>query len=145
MRLEALQTEPGMFGSSYAREAAFTDNQWMERVMNPNAACLGLYCDNELIGITGILIDKEQPDLAHLVQSYIRKEYRGQGLSHILYETRLKWARERNIKRIEVGHRAGNLSATATSMRYGFKYIRSEACNWPDGTSGDILYYELRV
>jgi hypothetical protein len=41
MRLEALQKEAGMFG---------------------------LFHNNELIGITGIVIDKEQPDLGYLIQ-----------------------------------------------------------------------------
>lgn len=143
MRLEALQTDASMFGSSYARESAFTDEQWSARVVNPNAACLGLYCNEELIGITGVMIDKEKPEVAQMTQSYIRKAYRGKGLYELLYRTRIAWARERGVACIEVGHRAGNMVVGVVCQRFGFKYIRNETRTWPDGSVGDILYYEL--
>jgi GNAT superfamily N-acetyltransferase len=143
IRLEALLTEPGMFGSNYAREAAFTEEQWLARIINPDAACLGLYCNDELIGITGIMLDKEQQGTAQLTQSYIRKPFRGKGLSGILFETRLEWARERNLKRVEVGNRASNNAAIAANQRFGFRIIRRQPATWPDGGTEDILYYEL--
>jgi RimJ/RimL family protein N-acetyltransferase len=145
MRLEALQNEAGMFGSSYAREAAFTDAQWMERIVNPNSACLGLYYKNELAGITGIITDNEHTGLGHMVQSYIRKPHRGKGLSNILYQARLKWAREHNLNRIQVGHKASNIASKAASLRFGFKYTHSEPRTWPDSSVEDVLYYELKL
>lgn len=145
MRLEALQNEAGMFSSTYVREAAFTDAQWMDRINNPNSACLGLYYNNELIGITGIVRDHEQEGLGHMVQSYIRKGYRGKGLSTLLYKVRLDWAREHKLKRIQVGHKASNLASKAANQRFGFKYTHREACSWPDGSTEDILYYELEL
>jgi GNAT superfamily N-acetyltransferase len=143
MRLEALQTDASMFGSSYARESAFTEEQWLERIINPNAGCMGLYCNDELIGITGVMIDSERPDVAQMTQSYIRKAYRGKGLYEMLYKTRIAWARERKVRCIEVGHRAGNTVVEAACRRFGFKHIRNEARTWPDGLADDILYYEL--
>ena len=145
MRLEALQTEPGMFGSNYAREAGFTDAQWLDRIINPKVACMGLYCDGELIGITGIITDTEQPELGHLVQSYIRKAYRGKGLTNILYKARIDWAQEHGIKRIEVGHRANNAPSIAATLKAGFKYKNSVSNTWPDGSTEDIVYYELAL
>lgn len=143
IRLEALRTEPGMFGSNYLREAAFTQDQWLERINNPDAACLGLYCNNELIGITGIMLDKERPGSAILTQSYIRSSYRKKGLSALLFNARLAWARERNIQRVEVGNRADNIAAIAANQRFGFTYTHNEPHTWPDSTSEDIFYYEL--
>ncbi len=145
MRLEALQNEAGMFGSTYAREAAFSDAQWMERIANPNSACLGLYYKNELIGITGIIRDHEQEDLGHMVQSYIRKAHRGKGLSTLFYKVRLDWAREHKLKRIQVGHKASNMASKAANQGFGFKYTHSEPRIWPDGSTEDILYYELEL
>ena len=53
IRLEALQLEPGMFGSNYAREASFTDQQWLDRINGHNSDCFGLFYGNQLIGVTG--------------------------------------------------------------------------------------------
>ena len=145
IRLEALQNDAGMFGSSYAREAAFTAAQWLERITNKDTACLGLYRNDELIGITGIVKDKEDAGLAHLVQSYIRTEHRGKGLSALFYKERIEWAKEHAIKRIVVGHRVGNEAARAATLRSGFSYTHNEPADWPDGTTADIEYYELEI
>lgn len=37
-RLLSLKTSPMSFGSSYEREIAFTDDVWLSRLTNPNAA-----------------------------------------------------------------------------------------------------------
>ena len=146
MRLEALQTEAGMFGSSHSREAAFADELWRERLANPHAAFFGLYDGNELIGITGILVaDKEKPDTALMVASYIRKAYRGMGLSAMLYAARIAWAKAHGIKRIELAHRASNAASKGANAKFGFKYTRSEAREWLDGGKEDIVYYELKT
>jgi GNAT superfamily N-acetyltransferase len=99
MRLEALKSEPGNFGNSFQFESAFSDQQWLDRVSNPGGACYGLYADGDLIGITSIILtNAENSEEAYMTQSYIRKGYRKQGLSKMLFEERIKWARERNLK-----------------------------------------------
>jgi len=94
MRLEALQLEAGVFGSSYTHEIAFTNEQWLARLKGENIACFGLFYQHELVGITGIVIDWDDKELAHMVQSYIRKAHRGCGLSRLYYDARLQWARK---------------------------------------------------
>ena len=144
MRLEALELEAGMFGSNLARELSFSDEQWMDRITNPVSGCFGLFCGDELIGITGIIIDnKEKPGEAYMTQSYIRKAHRGKGLSRMLYEIRLQWAKEHGIKRLVIGHRENNLVSKAANQRYGFTYSRSESRTWGDGAVMDNLIYEL--
>lgn len=145
LRLEALQQEPGVFSSSYAREIAFTKEQWLDRLNNVSSACFGLYHGDELVGLTGIVIDKLETHLAHMTQSYIRAEYRGKGLSHLLYDARIQWAKEKGIKILRIGHRENNLRSKAANQHYGFKYTYRESINWPDGTVDDSLYYELRI
>jgi hypothetical protein len=83
IRLEALQLEAGVFGSSYAREAAFSDEEWLARLTSSDSVNMGLYHENELIGITGVVVDREDVTRGIMVQSYIRKPYRGNGLSHL--------------------------------------------------------------
>lgn len=99
MRLEALQKEPGNFGNSYDMEAAYPEETWVMRLANPAVACFGLYHENTLIGITAIVVtDKEKPQEAYMTQSYIRKEHRGKGLSQLLYNARINWAKQHGIK-----------------------------------------------
>lgn len=144
MRLEALQQDGGMFCNSYEYESTFLQEQWIARIANPNGACFGLYYGDELIGITGIVVtDEEKPDEADMTQSYIRKIYRGKGLSKLLYEARLEWAKAHQIKCLKIGHRAGNQASKSANQPYGFKYTHSEPHTWPDGKTEDMLYYEL--
>lgn len=144
LRLEALQLEPGMFGSSYALELSFTDEQWIARVNNPGGACFGLYCDGEPVGITGIVArDTDAPGDAYMTQSYIRKLHRGQGLSRLFYRARLQWAAEHHIKRLIISHRESNLASKAANQRFGFVYTHREPRTWPDGSTEDNVFYEL--
>lgn len=146
IRLESLQLEAGVFGSNYAREAAFTDEQWLARINGDDSDCFGLYYGDQLIGLTGIVIDRDDSTLAHLTQSYIRKEHRGKGLSRLLYEARLAWAAQRpQLKRLRIGHRETNHSSMAANQRYGFKFVWRESLSWPDGSMDDVLYYELTL
>ncbi|HTH81295.1 MAG TPA: GNAT family N-acetyltransferase [Mucilaginibacter sp.] len=145
IRLESLQLEAAVFGSNYAREAAFTAEQWLMRIAQPNSDCFGLYCDGELIGLTGIVIDKADPTLGHMTQSYIREAYRGRGLSRLLYDTRLAWAKQHQLQTLRIGHRESNTVSKAANQRYGFKFSYREPCTWPDGTDEDILYYDLQL
>jgi GNAT superfamily N-acetyltransferase len=143
MRLEALQTEPGMFGNSYALEAAFTEADWTKRVSSDNSAVFGLYYDKELVGITGIIKNAESPEEAYMTQSYIRAAHRGKGLSRMLYDIRLNWAKQKSVNRLIIGHRQSNIISRSANQRYGFKCTHSESRTWPDGQTEDMVYYEL--
>ncbi len=146
IRLEALQHEPGVFGNPYAKEAAYEDSVWQERLRNPRVASFGLYSGNEtLVGLTSISSTAEQPDEAYLSQSYIRKEFRGQGLSGLLYDVRLAWARAQVVRLLHIGHRRSNEASKRANQRYGFQFSRSEPRIWPDGGREDMLYYTLRL
>lgn len=144
MRLEALQLERSMFGNSYEYEASFAEGQWLARINNPVGACFGLYYGEELIGITGIVVtEPKQPQEAYMTQSYIRQVYRGKGLSKILYDIRMDWARTHGIRTLKIGHRANNTTSKAANQHYGFTYTHSEPRTWPDGATEDMLYYQL--
>ena len=142
IRLETLQTEPSMFRCSTPAEADLTDAQWQERIKYPRAV-FGLFENDKLIGMTSIrlLNDKE----AYLGQSYIRKQYRGLGLSALLYKKRMAWASKLQLKQLKVSHRASNTVSKAANQRFGFKYSYRESANWLDGTTEDTLYYVLNL
>jgi RimJ/RimL family protein N-acetyltransferase len=141
IRLEALQTEPAVFCSTYKREAAFREEEWLTRLNGSNSAAFGLYYDNSLIGITGVVISR--PGEGTFVASYIRKEHRGRGLSAMLYQARLDWAQVRNLEHIIVSHRKSNLASRAANQRFGFRYTHEEMMTWPDGIEEANVYYCL--
>ena len=142
IRLEAIQREPAMFRCSTPVEADLTDAQWQERIKYPRAV-LGLFENKNLIGMTSILLlnDKE----GYFGQSYIRKEYRGLGLSALLYKIRMAWASKLQLKQLKVSHRESNTISKAAILRSGFTYSYQEKVNWLDGTTEDVLYYILDV
>jgi len=145
MRLEALQMEAAVFGSTYEREVAFNEHQWMERITNKGAGCFGLFCNDELVGITGLHIDGDDHSLAHMTQSYIRKAHRRKHLSRMLYDIRIRWANDHHLKTLRIGHKESNIISKAANQRYGFTYAYREPRIWPDGSKEDILYYELAL
>jgi RimJ/RimL family protein N-acetyltransferase len=143
IRLEALKLDPGMFGNSHATEAAYEDKVWQDRLNSTTTACFGLFRNDELIGLTSIVRNAEKPEEAYMTQSYIRKAYRGKGLSRLLYEARISWAREHGIRHLTIGHRASNLASQAANQRFGFSYSHRLSRLWPDGAEEDMVYYSL--
>jgi len=145
IRLEALEKEPGMFGNSHAMEAALPQEDWNGRITLPGNARFGMYCNDELIGLTGIIKNAENPAEAYMTQSYIRKNHRGKGLSAMLYDARIEWAKENGVEVLTIGHRKSNLASKAANQKYGFVYSHSETRNWPDGATEEMLHYVLEL
>ncbi|WP_164723269.1 GNAT family N-acetyltransferase [Chryseobacterium aureum] len=142
MRLEALKNEPAMFRVTTPPEVDLNDNDWKERLDLPRAV-FGLYYNDILIGITSIiLLNKKE---AYLGQSYIIKEHRGKGLSSLLYNSRIAWAKNMNLNQLLVSHRESNVASKAANQNFGFIYTHREPCQWQDGHQEDVLYYRLSL
>ncbi|WP_068397663.1 GNAT family N-acetyltransferase [Pedobacter cryoconitis] len=145
IRLEALQTNPAMFGSSYLKESAYSQGEWVSFLENDKRAIFALYAMEALIGLTGVILDKDEATNAVLFASFIKPEYRGKGLTKLFYQARIDWAQSKNCKLITVSHRAGNEISKAANQRFGFKYVNSKNVDWPDGTYADELFYSLQL
>lgn len=142
MRLEAINEEPAMFRCSVPAEADLTDEQWQERIKFPRAIFC-LFEHDKPIGMTSILLINEEE--AYLGQSYIKKDYRGLGLSALLYKIRMDWAYQHQVKQLSISHRESNSISKAANQRYGFRYTHRETVNWLDGNTEDALYYTLEL
>lgn len=148
MRLKALQDHAGVFGSSYERERANGQQDWEDWLSQDKKCIFGLFTENVLVGITGIITDRDDPtgQTAKMVASYIAPEHRGKGLSALLYEARIEWAKtQENIKRITVGHRTGNEASKRANQAFGFQYIAENETAWPDGQTDNEVCYELKL
>ncbi|MCX6368141.1 MAG: GNAT family N-acetyltransferase [Armatimonadetes bacterium] len=143
IRLEALQSEPSVFGSSYARESLYDEAQWRAWSAGQGKAIFLLYDGKSLIGLTGVLAHRDDPTTAMCIASYLKPAYRGQKLSRLFYQTRLDWARGQGFTRLVVGHRASNLPSMHANQAFGFQETHREPHTWHDGTEEQEIYYEL--
>jgi RimJ/RimL family protein N-acetyltransferase len=143
IRLEALEKEPGVFCASYAEQSAFPDEHWQQRLSDDRFAYFGLYCEDELIGMSGIACIAGNDEEAELIASYIKQAHRGIGLSGLFYQARIDWAYSRRLKRLFVSHRASNIASKRANQNFGFLFTHSVPRVWPDGAWENNLYYEL--
>ena len=145
-RLEALRAEPGVFASSFERESGLSPEEWRDRVGGPRKRMFGLFDDDRLVGITGVITDPDDASgaTALLVASFIVPAYRGRGLSARLYEARLDWiARQPGFTRAVVSHRASNEPSRRAAARFGFTEIARAERLWPDGSLEGEVVLEL--
>lgn len=145
IRLEALKTEPDMFGSSYERESAYTQSDWISLLQDKSRAIFGLYKKDCIVGLTAVGIRKQSPLEAIFYATYLNSEHRGKGLAELFFPARIEWARRQGCQTLSVSHRAGNKASQSTILRFGFKYSHSEEANWPDGISAAELFYNLQL
>jgi RimJ/RimL family protein N-acetyltransferase len=148
LRLHALRTEPGKFFAAHADEVDKPPEEWRQTIAGPGHQVFGLHDGAHLVGITAAFTWREDPSgqTAILAMSFIRAEYRGKGLSNLLYQARLDWIRAQpQFKRIVVSHRESNDASRKAIHRHGFVFVKRAERTWPDGATEDELSYELRL
>lgn len=148
MRLEAVRNYPNFFGGHYHDELKLGEAQWRGWIASDTSRMFGLFDGTELIGITGIVSDREDKTgrTALLISSYIKPEYRGRGLSSLLYQARIDYARAHPLwNRMVVSHRDTNETSRRANQRHGFTFTHRISKDWPDGTTGDNVFYERRI
>lgn len=143
LRLEALQTEPGVFGSNYARESVFDETRWREWIAGPGRCVFLLFDGENSVGLTGVITSSDDPTTAICVASYLMPAYRGKHLSRLFYQARIAWARNQGFRRITVGHRLSNLASQRANQAFGFRETERAPYTWPDGSEEPEVCYEL--
>jgi GNAT superfamily N-acetyltransferase len=107
VRLAALQDAPDAFGSSYEREVAFTQDDWLSRITRgPSFFAYTGGQDAAPAGMVGAF--EPRPRAAELVSMWVRPQARGQGVGRALVEAVLQWARDQ-------GHDSVHLWVTETN------------------------------
>ena len=145
IRLEALAAHPNFFCPS-RDETQFAEADWKMRLNNSNAGTFGLYIDETLVGLTGVVRDHTELEKAHLVSSYIRPQFRKMGLSKLFYEARITWAKDqKNIKFLVVDHNEENEPSMKAHQKFGFKFSHSYEEVSRSGNLKKILCYKLEI
>jgi RimJ/RimL family protein N-acetyltransferase len=143
IRLEALLADPAVFSSSHAVEAPRPDEAWRQRLVDADGGVFAVRVDREVVGMTGIGRERADPEVGFLWGSWLRPAARGRGLSAAMYEARLRWARERGLRRVVVSHRAGNEASRRANQRHGFVLTHAADREWHDGVVEPELCYAL--
>lgn len=145
LRLRALADAPMAFGSTLARESAFTDEAWQDRAQRGASGTEGVTFVAELegqwVGIaTGLPRDPDAPEdpRAVLVGMYVSGEARGHGVGAALVDAVVGWARERKADGLGLWVTATNATAIALYRRCGFQ-SRDERRPLPHTPSVEML------
>jgi RimJ/RimL family protein N-acetyltransferase len=78
--------------------------------------------------------------------SWLDPNFRGKGLSELMYQTRIDWAkRQPTVERIIVSHRASNFASKHAILKHGFVRTHSTEKIWSDGLTDDDVHYELKI
>ncbi|GGN14829.1 N-acetyltransferase [Lentzea pudingi] len=114
VRLEALAADPDGFGSTLAREQAYTEDDWRESVER----------DLKLVALApepvGLVGAASKPDGLHLYSMWVRSSHRGRGVGEALVKAVLAWAAEEGWKVVRLRVYDDNEPARRLYERLGF-------------------------
>lgn len=113
-RLDALASDPEEFGSTLAREQAYSDDDWRDR------AAEGL----KLVALdsrpVALVAATAQPEGLYLYSMWVRDSHRGRGIGEALVRTVQAWAAEEGWKIVRLRVHDHNLPARRLYERLGF-------------------------
>jgi ribosomal protein S18 acetylase RimI-like enzyme len=121
VRLAALLDTPLAFGSTYAAEAAFTDERWLARVHSGSTTWLALRGDLPVGSATSIRFPEQGEDETCLVGMWVAGHARGEGVADALVARVLEDARSRGLARVTLDVAEHNGRARAFYARMGFR------------------------
>ena len=86
IRLEALQSEPAAYSSSYEETLARSDEQWRQRLANDQSVHLLARAQSRPIGMVGGYPGSDEGDdsVAVVFGMYVAREHRGRGIGRLL-------------------------------------------------------------
>ena len=146
MRIRSLKLHPNLFSDSVEAAIDFTSSYWSELAEGNGNKFFGLYDQQRCVGYTGI-VNLESGSLmqtALIGYTFIEPEYRGNGYVNLFYEARLKHAISNlNWKTVVTDHREGNELSRKAILRHGFVLTERAVVDWPDGSQGYELRYQL--
>ncbi len=121
VRLRALADAPSAFGSTLAREAAYTDADWDGRLATPGAATfVAVDDDGTPVGIVTGVPDPAAPGRADLFGLWVDPVARRSGVGDGLLGHLLAWAGDRGLDRVRLCVTEGNDAAERLYARHGF-------------------------
>jgi ribosomal protein S18 acetylase RimI-like enzyme len=119
VRLSALAEAPAAFGSTYAREIAFTEERWRDRVSERSVTFFAH--DDPAVaapaGLAGVYVEDGAADL---VSMWVRPSSRGRHVGEALVEAAASWAKARDFAALFLWVTEPNAGARRLYERCGF-------------------------
>jgi RimJ/RimL family protein N-acetyltransferase len=125
LRLRALQADPDAFGSTYEREAEFSDELWASRAAPTAEQCTFVAVDDADEWL-GMALAREHDGNAVLFGMWVAPEGRGQGIGGALCDACADWARTRGFDALYTSVVIGNAAAQRLYERAGFTFVRAD-------------------
>lgn len=122
VRLRALLDTPTAFGSTYAQESQFPDDEWTRRALRWNGERgIGfLAMDGDLAcGIAGSLLNVDATR-ALLISMWTAPLYRQQGVGRLLVHQIMEWAHQRGARFLDLMVTSNNGPGAVFYERLGF-------------------------
>jgi len=124
LRLRALDESPAAFGSTSARERAFTDAIWVERTQRGaqahDTATFVVERGGRMVGMVVVAVEARVPSRAELFGVWVDPEVRGAGAGLALTEAAASWAQGIGMSELRLWVVATNPAALALYLRAGF-------------------------
>lgn len=119
VRLAALAEAPSAFGSTYAREADFTEERWRGRISERSVTFFAHQetADATPTGLAGVYVED---GAAELVSMWVRPSARGLGVGEALVEAAAAWAKTRDFGSLLLWVTESNAPAVRLYERLGF-------------------------
>lgn len=142
LRLEALQTEPQAFGSTYADNLKHPEAFWQRRLQEAAEGQPGWLlfarADDQLVGMIGAFADND-PTVVHIISTYITPAYRGQGISKALMRAILEAVSQPGtFETARLTVNVQQIPALRLYEQFGFQTVATERAPMGDG----LLYDE---
>lgn len=129
IRLEALQTNPEAFSSSYEEEKKQTAEKYKDRFQGDNSFTFGAFDGSKLVGVITLVAEKTMKlrHRATIVAMYVTPGMRGKGIAKKLMNEAINKARTlEGIEQIHLTVVSSNSSAIRLYSSIGFKAYGTE-------------------
>jgi ribosomal protein S18 acetylase RimI-like enzyme len=145
VRLRALQESPRSFSSTYAKESAFPDDEWMARSVrwSRDGFISYLAFDGPIAcGMVGCTSEGQEPQCAHVVSMWVDPTYRRAGVGTILIDALRAWAKNRRLLELTLKVTSVNQPAIKFYERLGFR-MTGETSPYPNDLN--IMEYKMTL
>jgi ribosomal protein S18 acetylase RimI-like enzyme len=143
IRLRALEGDPTAFGSTYAKESQFSQDDWLKRLTTWNDARSVCYLGMDQGAPCGIIagyFDQNDPQMAHVASMWVAPTHRRTGLGTMLMNAVQSWAQELGAGELRLMVTSRNETAISFYQQRGFTFTGTTG---PYANDPALLEYEM--